>query len=63
MTIQNHESVVDTLTKASPPVAVTSLTLFGIDLPVLVQVATLIYVVVLIIDKLYRLYKIHKEKE
>jgi len=45
------------LIKASPPVAVTGMEVFGVPLPELVQIATLVYLVVLVFDKLPQVWE------
>jgi hypothetical protein len=61
------ETVSDMALKATPPVAVSGATIAGIEVPALVQLATLIYLTVLISYKCwhwyreYKGYKINKE--
>jgi hypothetical protein len=61
MTTQHTESISELLTKAAPPVTVTSLNLYGVTLPDIVQIVTLVYLVVLVADKLYAMYQKYKE--
>lgn len=56
----NHtDTAADIISKAAPPLAVSGLTMFGIGIPELVQLITLIYVSVMLVDKLYVMYLRH----
>ena len=65
--IQDHsESIGGLITKAAPPVAVSGLTFMGVSLPELVQLVTLVYVCLMVIEKIYTLtakYIKHKRHE
>ena len=50
---EHSDTAADIAAKVMPPVAVSGLTLFGVSIPELVQLVTLIYVSVMIIDKIY----------
>lgn len=50
---EHSDTAADIVAKVMPPVAVSGLTLFGVSIPELVQLVTLIYVSVMIIDKVY----------
>jgi hypothetical protein len=55
------DTATELLTKAGPPVTVSSLTFFGVALPDIVQIATAVYVVLLGIDKLYLMFLRYRE--
>lgn len=63
----NETSVVDAITKSSPPVVVTGLSLGGVSLNEWVMIATLAYTLLqaffLIRDKLYRPWKEKRDAE
>ena len=48
--------------KVTPPVTVTGAVMSGVDLNLFIQVGTLIYIGLLIVDKAWMLYKRKKEK-
>jgi len=52
-----RETVSDMAIKATPPVAVSGATIAGIEVPNLVQLATLVYLVVLITYKCWHWYR------
>lgn len=54
--VMNTETVSELLLKASPPVTISGLTFAGIDVPGLVQLGTLFYVLLMAVDKMYVLY-------
>lgn len=54
--MQKHEALIEAA-KATPPVSVTGLTLYGVPLNDVVLVLTGLYTVLLIIDKLPALFK------
>lgn len=56
MPYQNTETVTDMVSKAGPALAVSGLTLFGISLPDLVQILTVVYLLFMLADKAYVLY-------
>lgn len=49
--------------KVSPPAAVTGMTMFGYPIPELVQFVTLIYVAVMLSDKLYSMWVRYRESK
>lgn len=53
--MQRHDALAETL-KAAPPVSVGGLTLFGVSLPELVHLVTLIWLLILIVGKLPDLF-------
>jgi hypothetical protein len=55
------ESITDVAMKATLPVGVTSMNLFGISLPDWVQILTAIYVFVLGVDKIYLMFLRYRE--
>ena len=59
----SDNGMTDTLTKAGPPVTVTVLNVFGVALPEIVQIITIVYLCVLIIDKCYSWYSKDKRKK
>jgi hypothetical protein len=61
--ISDHsESVTELVTKAAPPIAISGLSFFGVGLPELVQLVTLVYVLVMIVDKIYSIVLRHYDK-
>lgn len=62
MTIEHNHTITELVTKAGPPLTVTSLNLFGVALPDIVQIVTIVYLIVLVAEKLYTIYKKHKGK-
>lgn len=67
MAQQAETTVVETLSKTSPPVVVTGLTLGGVSLNEWVMIATLAYTVLqlffLVRDKVYRPWKEKRDAE
>jgi hypothetical protein len=62
--ISDHsESATELLSKVAPPVAISSLSFFGVSLPELVQLVTFIYVLVMIVDKIYVIALRHYDKK
>jgi hypothetical protein len=55
------ESITDVAMKATLPVGVTSMNLFGISLPDWVQILTAIYVFLLGVDKIYLMFLRYRE--
>lgn len=53
--MHRHDALVETL-KTAPPVSVGGLTLFGVSLPDIVQIVTLIWLLILIVGKLPDLF-------
>jgi hypothetical protein len=62
MSLQNYTTISDELVKISPPAAVGGFALFGIPLPELIQIGTLIYLVFIIVDKGYALFRKFKDR-
>jgi|VirMetMinimDraft_7_1064189.scaffolds.fasta_scaffold96476_1 hypothetical protein len=59
----NHtDTATDIISKAAPPIAVSGLTMFGFSIPELVQLITLVYVSVMLIDKVYTMYSRYRDK-
>lgn len=56
MTFQT-ENISDIAAKASIPVGVTGMTIYGIPLPEVVFLLTIVYTILLIINQAYVLYK------
>ena len=52
-----NEALADIAAKSSPPIAVVTATIGGMDVPALVQWATLIYLAIMIAHKCWRIYK------
>lgn len=63
MLFNQHESITDVATKAGPPVAVSGLSFLGVSLPELVQIVTLVYVVILIGDKVFSIIKTYRNSK
>jgi len=65
--IQDHsESIGGLAAKAGPPVAVSGLTFLGVGLPELVQIVTLVYVCLMVVEKVYTMitkYIRHRKHE
>ena len=57
MTQESIETGVAMVAKAAPPVAVVSASAAGITLPELVQLATLVYVFLMIVHKCWHMWK------
>ncbi len=55
------ESITDIAAKAGPPVAVSGLSFIGVSLPDLVQIITLIYVALMIVDKTISIVRNYRE--
>lgn len=51
------DSIVDTAVKVAPPITVSAAPLFQIGIPEVVQILTGIYLIVIIGDKVYSLWK------
>jgi len=49
--------------KVAPPAVVTGLNIFGVALPDIIQILTLVYLFIVIADKGWSLYKRFKDKE
>lgn len=60
--INEAEAITDAI-KATPPITVSGVAMSGVDLNLYIQVGTIIYIALLIIDKLWTLYKRKKEKD
>ncbi len=60
--IKDAEIVTDAI-KATPPITVTGVGMAGIDLNFWIQAGTLIYIGLLIVEKVWTLYKRKKQKD
>lgn len=54
---ENHETLAAVAVKSAPPVTVSIATLFGYQVSEILLWATLIYTVLLILQKIYQIYK------
>lgn len=61
--MSHTDTITDMATKASLPVTVSGMNLFGVPLPDIVQIATIVYVILLGINQAYTLYKRIKDKD
>lgn len=51
-----QDNISDMATKAALPVTVSGMSVFGVPVPDLVQIITLIYVIIMAVDKGYSFY-------